>query len=228
MGGRFYPALRSLRTLLAREMHDSIAQSLAYTKIQLMRLASLLEQESDRAQAQAVVGEVRDGVSDAYRQLRELLTTFRLKVGGQGLDALISNTVAEFQTRTGLAVALDNRLMGFELSANEQIHLLQIVREALTNIEKHAHARHVAVNLDRSADGRVLVTIDDDGVGMPVTPERQHHFGLSIMRDRAATLRGEIEIGRRATGGTHVALSFRAASAFASADASTSIERNPA
>jgi two-component system nitrate/nitrite sensor histidine kinase NarX len=221
-------ALLEERSAIARELHDSIAQSLAYTKIQLMRLASLLEQESDRAQAQAVVGEVRDGVSDAYRQLRELLTTFRLKVGGQGLDALISNTVAEFQTRTGLAVALDNRLMGFELSANEQIHLLQIVREALTNIEKHAHARHVAVNLDRSADGRVLVTIDDDGVGMPVIPERQHHFGLSIMRDRAATLRGEIEIGRRATGGTHVALSFRAASAFASADASTSIERNPA
>lgn len=218
-------ALLEERSAIARELHDSIAQSLAYTKIQLMRLAALLEHESDRAQAQTVVGEVRDGVSDAYRQLRELLTTFRLKVGGQGLDSLISNTVAEFQTRTGLAATLDNRLMGFELSANEQIHLLQIVREALTNIEKHAHARHVAVSLDRSADGRVFVTIDDDGVGIPITPERQHHFGLSIMRDRAATLGGEIEVSRRAAGGTHVALTFRCASAFAPSASTHSLER---
>jgi len=221
-------ALLEERSAIARELHDSIAQSLAYTKIQLMRLAALLEHESDRRQAQTVVGEVRDGVSDAYRQLRELLTTFRLKVGGQGLEALISNTVAEFQTRTGLSSTLDNRLMGFELSANEQIHLLQIVREALTNIEKHAHARHVAVSLDRGADGQVLVTIDDDGVGIPLTPERQHHFGLSIMRDRAATLEGEIDFSRRAEGGTHVTLRFRPASAFAAAATTTSLERHSA
>ncbi|MEF9995055.1 MAG: histidine kinase [Burkholderiaceae bacterium] len=205
------------RSIIARELHDSIAQSLAYTKIQLVRLAALLQNDADRERATVVLGELREGVSTAYRQLREVLTTFRLKVGRQGLQGMLSDAVTEFQTRTGLGAALDNRLTGFELSANEQVHVLQIVREALSNVEKHAHAKNVWVRLDRIDGGAVGIEVEDDGVGIPVDPDKRHHFGLSIMRDRAESLGGELVIEPRTKGGTRVRLAFHANSALARA-----------
>jgi two-component system nitrate/nitrite sensor histidine kinase NarX len=194
------------RSAIARELHDSLAQSLSYTKIQLTRLSALLERGSDPQAAQAVLDELREGVSSAYRQLRELLTTFRMKVGGASFDAALRELIAEFERRTGLPVAVQGELAGVELSANAQIHVLQIVREALTNIEKHAHARSVAIELQREADGSFGVGIEDDGVGIATGTSPAQHFGLDIMRDRAELLGGSIEVGRHAGGGTRVAL----------------------
>lgn len=208
-------ALLEERSAIARELHDSLAQSLSYTKIQLLRLSSLLEGQAHGAEAQQVLAELREGVASAYRQLRELLTTFRLKAGGDGLAAALRETVAEFERHCGVPVAFEDELIGLELSANEQIHVLQIVREALTNVEKHARARHVTLKLQREENRAVCVTIEDDGVGIDLRGSPRHHFGLSIMRDRAALLGGRIEIGRREGGGTRVQLRFVAATAFA-------------
>ena len=118
----------------------------------------------------------------------------------------------EFARRTEVAVEFDNRISELELSANEQIHLLQVVREALSNIEHHARATHAIVVLTRGADGAIEVTIDDDGVGINTAQAPVHHFGLAIMRDRAASLNGACTIARRDAGGTRVRLSFMPAS----------------
>lgn len=208
-------ALLEERSAIARELHDSLAQSLSYTKIQLARLSALLASAHTRPeQAREVVQELREGVSAAYRQLRELLTTFRLQLSGKGLSSALQEAVADFTARSGIAATLDNGLFGLELSANEQIHVLQIVREALSNIEHHADARHAAVRLKRSASavGEVEVAIEDDGVGIATQASPRHHFGLSIMRDRAQMLGGEVSVvraGPEATRpGTRVTLRF--------------------
>jgi two-component system nitrate/nitrite sensor histidine kinase NarX len=206
-------ALLEERSAIARELHDSLAQSLSYTKIQLTRLSALLEGGGEAAPAQAVLDELREGVASAYRQLRELLTTFRMKVEGS-FDAALREVIAEFERRTRLPVQVRGELAGVELSANAQIHLLQIVREALTNVEKHAQARSVAIDLRRDADGGFGVDIEDDGVGIATGASPAQHFGLDIMRDRAQLLGGSIDIGRRAGGGTRVALRFAARGAF--------------
>jgi two-component system nitrate/nitrite sensor histidine kinase NarX len=223
-------ALLEERSAIARELHDSLAQSLSYTKIQLMRLATLIEGRSGRPEAQQVLTELREGVASAYRQLRELLTTFRLKAGGDGLAAALRETVAEFERHSRVPVAVEDELIGIELSANEQIHVLQIVREALTNVEKHARARHVTLKLQREEGRAICVTIDDDGVGIDLCGSPRHHFGLAIMRDRAALLGGRIEIGPREGGGTRVQLRFVAATAFAASAAEeparSSVEAN--
>jgi len=153
-----------------------------------------------------VLDELREGVSSAYRQLRELLTTFRMKVAGASFDAALREVIAEFQRRSELPVAVQGELAGLELSANAQIHVLQIVREALTNVEKHAGARSVTVELAGGADGSLGVAIEDDGVGIATGTSPAQHFGLDIMRDRAGLLGGSIELGRRGDGGTRVAL----------------------
>jgi two-component system nitrate/nitrite sensor histidine kinase NarX len=199
-------ALLEERSAIARELHDSLAQSLSYTKIQLTRLSALLEGGGDPQAAQAVLDELREGVSSAYRQLRELLTTFRMKVGGASFDAALREVIADFGRRTGLPVQVRGEVAGLELSANAQIHVLQILREALTNVEKHAGARSVAIELERGNDGSFGVAIDDDGVGIATGASPAQHFGLDIMRDRAQLLGGAIDIGRRAGGGTRVSL----------------------
>jgi two-component system nitrate/nitrite sensor histidine kinase NarX len=194
------------RSAIARELHDSLAQSLSYTKIQLTRLSALLGRGGDPQAAQAVLDELREGVSSAYRQLRELLTTFRMKVGGASFDAALREVIDEFGRRTGLPAAVHGELAGLELSANAQIHILQIVREALTNVEKHARAGAVSIELARGADGSFGVVIEDDGVGIASGTSPAQHFGLDIMRDRANLLGGSIDIGRRTGGGTRVSL----------------------
>jgi two-component system nitrate/nitrite sensor histidine kinase NarX len=199
-------ALLEERSAIARELHDSLAQSLSYTKIQLTRLSALLERDGDPRAAQVVLDELREGVSSAYRQLRELLTTFRMKVSGASFDAALREVIDEFARRTHLSAAVQGELAGLELSANAQIHVLQIVREALTNVEKHARARAVSIELARGADGSFGVVIEDDGVGIASGTSPAQHFGLDIMRDRAGLLGGSIDIGRRSGGGTRVSL----------------------
>jgi two-component system nitrate/nitrite sensor histidine kinase NarX len=192
-------ALLEERSAIARELHDSLAQSLSYTKIQLTRLSALLANpQAPPEQAREVVQGLREGVSTAYRQLRELLTTFRLQLSGKGLSSTLQEATADFTARSGIEVTLDNGLFGLELSANEQIHVLQIVREALSNIEHHANATHAVVRLKRSAStaGEIEVVIEDDGVGIATQASPRHHFGLSIMRDRAQMLGGDVTVVR--------------------------------
>jgi len=147
------------------------------------------------------------GLNNAYRQLRELLTTFRLRMDGRGLSDALRNTVDEFSQRTEIDLRLNDRLLGHELDSSEQIHVLQVVREALNNVEHHARARRADVRL-ATVQGRVLVTVDDDGVGVQDAEAPMHHYGLAIMRDRAATLGGTLRISRRSQGGTRVELDF--------------------
>jgi two-component system nitrate/nitrite sensor histidine kinase NarX len=93
--------------------------------------------------------------------------------------------------------------------------VLQVVREALTNVEHHAHARRAWVSLKRGEGLLIVVTVEDDGIGIKSDQSPRGHFGLSIMRDRAQSVGGELDIERREPG-TRVRLTFRAQTAFGS------------
>lgn len=200
-------ALLEERSVIARELHDSLAQSLTYLKIQVARLKLQLNASGTREQTAEVVEELKLGINNAYRQLRELLTTFRLRIDGHGLSEALQETIREFSQRAGIEVRLHDRLLGHELDSSEQIHVLQVVREALTNVEHHAQARRADVRLAID-QGRIRITVEDDGVGIKDAEPPTHHYGLAIMRDRAATLGGALQVARRAEGGTRVELEF--------------------
>ncbi len=201
-------ALLEERSVIARELHDSLAQSLSYLKIQVTRLQALLGRGAGQDEVSGIVGELKSGLSNAYRQLRELLTTFRLRIEGRGLGAALEDTVREFSARSGLEIRLHNQLTGVELSSGEEIHVLQVIREALSNVEHHAHAKQAQVSLLPEPGGRVRVRVDDDGRGIGTAQARTHHYGLVIMRDRAASLNGTVDVRQRAEGGTRVELEF--------------------
>lgn len=203
-------ALLEERAALARDLHDSLAQSLAYMKIQVSRLTPLLENPQRASAAREVLKELREGLSSAYRQLRELLSTFRLRIESEGLAAALKATVDEFSERGDIPIALQVQLADCSLSANEEIHTLQIVREALSNVLNHAQAERAEVTLSCADDGSVIATVVDDGVGLtrPANGE-VHHYGMNIMEERAKQMGGSLSAERIDARGTRVTLHFR-------------------
>ena len=193
------------RAAIARELHDSLAQSLSYMKIQVSRLKP--HAESSGKEAAQVLHELREGLNSAYRQLRELLTTFRLRIEGEGLNAALKSTVAEFSSRGDIPVALEVHLAGCPLTANEEIHTLQIVREALSNVLNHASATQAKVSVVCGSDGSVSAVIEDNGVGIRKMAGT-HHYGMTIMEERAKNLGGTLTIETPPTSGTRVTLHF--------------------
>lgn len=107
----------------------------------------------------------------------------------------------------GFPVKLDYQLPPRFVPSHQAIHLLQIAREALSNVLKHADATAVTVTVSQH-DNQVRLTVHDNGCGVPENAERTNHYGLIIMRDRAQSLRGDCQVRRRETGGTEVVVTF--------------------
>jgi len=198
-------AVMEERSVIARELHDSIAQSLSYLKIQVTRLEKSLDQGRD---PRAITEELKQGLSGAYRELRELIVTFRLRVDERGLNMALHDTVAEFSQKLGFPVRLSNALSGIVLSANEELHLLRIVREALSNIERHAQASAAGVAISMDAFQVVTVRVEDNGRGFDPAHTPRNHFGVNIMNDRAMILAGRLDIESTPGEGTRIRLQF--------------------
>ncbi|ELA09450.1 signal transduction histidine kinase sensor [Moraxella macacae 0408225] len=194
------------RNIIGRELHDSLAQSLTYLKFELSGLTKLLGNQYTSPMVNEKINHLKDGLNGAYVQLRELLQTFRLSIDTD-FEAALQNACEEFGLKGGFGVKLDNRIMAMNLSANEQIDVIQIVREALSNAHKHAKAFKVLVSLSQDSDGNVVLEISDDGIGIDFNFNPQHHHGLKIMNERGKNLGGSVEI-RRLQQGTQVRLSF--------------------
>ncbi|NOZ37688.1 MAG: HAMP domain-containing protein [Gammaproteobacteria bacterium] len=104
------------RSVIARELHDSLAQSLTFMKIQVSRLQAELKKPENESTTENIITELRLGLNSAYRELRELLTTFRLKIDGETFNEALYKTVEEFNERSDTHIHCDNRLAYFNLS----------------------------------------------------------------------------------------------------------------
>ncbi len=196
------------RSVIARELHDSLAQSLTYMKIQVSLLQAELKKPENKSSAEKIITELRLGLNSAYRELRELLTTFRLKLEGETFNEALEKTVEEFNDRSDTHIQCDNRLPYFDLTPNEEIHVLQLIREALSNVIHHAHAQNAIVLLQYNSQGDIQIHIEDDGVGIDKLQSQPHHYGLAIMNERTRSMNGKLTIKNNAGGGTLVKLVF--------------------
>ncbi len=200
------------RSVIARELHDSLAQSLSYLKIQVSRLDMVLA-DKDPKTALEISTILRSALNGAYRELRELLTTFRLRISEAGMIAALEETVQEYSERGSVEIELINKLGNCKLRPNAEIHVIQIIREALSNISRHADAEKAKVLVECDIDGHVTILIEDDGKGMAMDDDgdMMQHYGLPIMKERAEWLGGTLTIKQSPTGGTSVRLVFEAA-----------------
>ncbi|MDO9596122.1 MAG: histidine kinase [Azoarcus sp.] len=202
--------LQEERSVIARELHDSLAQALSYMKIQVSLLQPLVGDPARSADALATLADLREGVNAAYRQLRELLVSFRLKMTGDFPD-LLQSAVEEYASKGKVELRLETRLADCPLSPNQEVHVLHIIREALSNMVRHAQAAHAWLRLTCEPGGELTVVVEDDGLGLGEVPADAHnHHGLAIMRERARSLGGTLDVGSRPGGGTRVVLRFPA------------------
>ncbi|MCU7795955.1 MAG: type IV pili methyl-accepting chemotaxis transducer N-terminal domain-containing protein [Candidatus Thiodiazotropha sp. (ex Myrtea spinifera)] len=196
------------RSVIARELHDSIAQSLSYLKIQVSLLEKAVSENAESTQLLHSTGILRSALNGAYRQLRELLTTFRLRISENELGGAIKTTVDEFSERSGLSIEYLNQIGNCQFTPNAEIHIIQIIREALSNIIRHADATRAGVALQCDQEGMVTVTVEDDGVGIDDQRDMMQHYGLPIMKERAECLGGDLSIVESKLGGTQIKLTF--------------------
>ncbi|OMH39124.1 histidine kinase [Motiliproteus sp. MSK22-1] len=196
------------RTVIARELHDSLAQALSYLKIQVTLFKNLWRNDAPAEKTEAVLDELSNGLNSAYRQLRELLTTFRLTTDGSGLEPTLRSTVEEFNRKGVFTATLDYSLSQQALSPNEEVNVIQIVREALSNAFHHSQADQVTISLFDNNQDKILVQVRDNGIGIKDNPGKTAHYGLAIMQDRAESLKGRVTVSRIEPTGTCVELEF--------------------
>jgi two-component system nitrate/nitrite sensor histidine kinase NarX len=200
------------RTMLAHELHDSLAQTLASLRFQVRLLEDMLNQEGGSAAATKDAQRIRAGLDEAHTELRELLNSFRAPIDQRGLVPALTKVVDRFGRETGIHVLFQNECREVSLSSAEEMQMLRVAQECLANIRKHAQAHTVRVMLSCSGSGTYCLLVEDDGVGFEDSDKRGRpgeHIGLSIMEERARRLGGNLRIESEVGEGTRVELTYQ-------------------
>jgi two-component system nitrate/nitrite sensor histidine kinase NarX len=199
------------RQMMANEVHDSLAQMLAYMKMRLALLQGSLD-KGDEPLSSKYVGDLSQALDGAYSSLRELLAHFRNRMDPLGLVHALQEIVRGYHDKTGIELEFINQAPDLNLTVDQEVQVFRIVQEALANVNKHSKAQHARLTIDRQGDN-CIVTVEDDGAGIAARGkgDKDMHFGLNIMRERAQSLSGTVEIERLPEHGTRVQLRFPAA-----------------
>lgn len=210
---RWYAAMRESavaeeRAAIAAELHDGIAQSLAYLNVQTARVQELLER-GETAGVRQELAAVREVIRDTFQDVRQLLVDFRNapKEGGEFASSLRAH-LDTFGLRTAIKTDLVGEGVLRDLSLLQQAEVFRMIQEALANVRKHARASRVRVVCDRTPT-IVEVRVEDDGCGCEsarFNDPTGMHLGLALLRERASRLRGTVQLTSTPGGGTTVVI----------------------
>ena len=200
-------AVSEERAMLARELHDSIAQSLAFMKIQLSLLRAAVLR-GDREQMLQSVNELDAGVKEGLQDVRELLVHFRTRGHSDDIEQALRATLNKFEHQSGLKAHLELSGHGVALHPDVQLQVLHVVQEALSNIRKHAHASEVWVQVSKGPPW--VFRVRDNGQGFDAAQANRQgmSFGLQIMRERAAGIGAGVRLESTPGQGTEVVLTL--------------------
>jgi len=197
------------RTMLAHELHDSLAQTLASLRFQVNLLEkSIANKTTDIAQKEAA--QLKSGLDEANNELRELLAHFRIHMDARGLIPATEALIKRFENESGISVFFQNQCLDLNLPPIQEVQVLHIIQESLTNARKHSKAQHVRV-LIRKNNNYYHVLVEDDGVGISsetIDSQPGEHVGLSIMKERTRRINGILNIESEPGEGTRIELDF--------------------
>jgi len=199
---RSLAAQEAERARIARELHDQIGQSLTAVVLQLERAARRTE-----APVRGEVEEAREAVRESLEEVREIARRLRPEaLDDLGLASALAALTLNVSRRTGLRV--ERRIAAGlpELSPEEELVVYRVAQEGLTNVARHADARHAWVTLD-SRNGDVALEVRDDGRGFE--PRAAAGAGLRGMRERALLVGADLDVESRNGEGAAVRLTLR-------------------
>ena len=195
------------RERIARELHDSIAQVLGVIHLRLRSLEPEVRDVPGNGVA-TEIGDLAEIADEAYKDVREAILGLRESVtSADGLEGALGEYLRKYSRQTGIKATLHcNGGARRALSPRSEIQLLRVVQEALTNVRKHAGARHATVNLNAD-DGVVTLEVQDDGSGFDpgrLEEALDHGFGLASMRERVEQIGGTLAVHTAPGKGTRV------------------------
>ncbi len=183
------------RTRIARDLHDRLAQALAYVAFELERLIPDHEDINE-------LGELRDIVREVVGELRETLYELRATVDtDRPFHSLAQEYLPRFGDRTGLDVQFETNIYDRILPVQIEREMWRIMQEGLNNVYKHAEASHAWVTWLVDG-GKVHLTIRDDGKGFAKSGAKKESFGLIGMRERADTIHAQLNVTSQPGKGT--------------------------
>lgn len=202
-------AIAEERDRIAREMHDSISQVLAYVNTKGQAAAELLR-AGDSVRAEQQIAQLAEAARDAYADVRENILGLRVPHGEPAslLDTLCTY-LASWQDQCGIATTFDHSVdddVISSLSPLDELQVLRIVQEALSNVRKHANASKVILSLTNE-DAAIVISVSDNGTGFdPEAIGRSGfpRFGMATMRERAESIGGQVNVASRPSEGTVV------------------------
>jgi signal transduction histidine kinase len=191
------------RRLLGIELHDSVLQDLSYVQLQLGRLEQVLTR--DEESASRILGQVRSVLATSSRETRDLASGLSASDVSDDVVFVLERVIGRFQSRFDGQV--DFRVEGFRtpvlMTVNGQLQ--RICQEVLNNVEKHAAATHVRVDLHFGED-ELRLTIADNGRGFVLDEAGLSQLGLRGVRQRAKWINADISIDSKVGEGTMVTL----------------------
>jgi PAS domain S-box-containing protein len=204
-------AMLEERQRIAAEMHDGLAQILSYLGHRVDRATELAE-AGDIQEVVSQHRQIRNAIDRGSGEVRRSIASLQERPRPrQSLQEGLTEVVDEFTKEGGAPVELVfHHQAPLHLSPHHLEQVLRVVREALSNAGRHAQAQQIIVCLEKQGD-QIVVVVKDDGQGFdPDTPpaDSSYHFGLSIMRARAARIGGRVTIDSAPGQGTRVTLAW--------------------
>jgi signal transduction histidine kinase len=199
------------RQRIAADMHDGLSQTLSYLALKAYHASELLED----GRVQEVFdehGDMQVAIERATREVRQSISSLReapqpRQALQQVLAGLVDELIVETRASMPLVTDLQEPLV---LPPDQTAQVVRVVREALLNAVRHSNAQQISVSLEQQ-DDQVAIVVEDDGQGFDphVPPEDgRDHFGLSIMRARAARIGARIKIESAPGQGARVSLAW--------------------
>ncbi|WP_310383430.1 type IV pili methyl-accepting chemotaxis transducer N-terminal domain-containing protein [Roseateles sp.] len=200
-------AVSEERNLMAQELHDSIAQSLAFLKIQVQLLRRAIK-DGRAVEIETTLAEIDAGVRESYADVRELLLHFRTRPGDEDIAHALRTTLSKFELQSGLSTRLTMAGQGVPLPPDQQVQVLHVLQEALSNVRKHSGASAVELRVTQAPQWRFEVR--DDGAGFDALAGcfDETHVGLHIMRERAQRIGAKLQVSSQAGQGTQISLTL--------------------
>jgi two-component system nitrate/nitrite sensor histidine kinase NarX len=181
------------RTRLAREIHDGLAQTLGFLKLQAAQMGNLLA-ANDTDRLQDYLSTTYKILSDAYLDVRQAIDGLRISPNGEGLSAWLKETCLEFEENTDLPVILDECPGEENLPPEIQVQLIRIIQEALSNVRKHSCATQAWVSY-RQTGQEFVIEVRDDGKGFsPEEIPSVSRYGLQGMRERSELIGADFQV----------------------------------